>query len=144
MSPAHKAKKAKHDLKLMGMPPIDNTPGPIIANRREERSEGKDIVVDQVMDIKMLKQLLEGASDKSTINIIYSPSSTVINNNGNGGVEMLLCILDELPGRKMCRLKDMACAAVLERFEGNQAMSARYLGVSRRTLDRFVEKSINT
>jgi DNA-binding protein Fis len=100
----------------------------------------KDILIDQVMDIKMLKHLLKGASDKSTINIIYSPSSTVINNNGSGAVEMLLCILDGLPGRKMCQLKDMVCEVVLERFEGNQAMSARYLGVSRRTLERFVER----
>ncbi len=87
MVDAHKAKRAKHDRKLMGMPDVANTPGPRIVSSEPRQSDvpevpdnggdngGKDITVEQVMDIRMLKQLMQGAKDNSTINIIYSPTN---------------------------------------------------------------------
>lgn len=112
------------------------TPARVVENEKEEEGQ-EDVVLEQGIDIKVLKQLVAGAKDNSTINIIYNPV-TIINKddgkNGNGLMRALFAIINEVPEPKIPNLVDLAYKSVIDAHKGNISSASEYLKVNKKTL----------
>jgi hypothetical protein len=94
--------------------------------------------IDQVMDVKILKQMLSG-TDESKLNINYMPiGSVVVKDTENPPLseiptELLVSeLLDRLPKeRRLARLRDMAKMTAIFKT-GTRQKAAEFLGLKSR------------